>query len=152
LELSALARELRRIAERGGGFGSDVESGLRALADALEARPELDVTKLKAVLKPKRKKAPASAKFDGPASGTIASYVEQLRSVTGVPEGLSILSAILGDRAVKRPELFEIAGRFVGAKIAFKNRGEAEQAIRDRLTRKDWDKQALEVIAHRRHP
>jgi hypothetical protein len=149
LKLAALATELRDIVRRGGGFGSDTEQALLVLADTLELRAGATLDDLKKLVTPKLKKPPKATSFEGSGSDVISEYVSLLDGRSSSTEGLDILARMDNDSRVKRPELFEIAGRVVGAKLAFRNRGEALSAIKDRVTRRDWDQGALDILANR---
>jgi len=149
LELGKLASELRRIAKRGGGFGSEVEQSLVLLAEALEQRENLDATELKKLLKPKAPRARAAATFEAAPGPPVRDYIAKLDGCSDSAGALSVLTEIVGDSAIKKPTLAEIAGRYIGVKRSFKTKADAVEAIRDKISRKEWDKAALDMIAAR---
>jgi len=150
LNLGALARELKLIAAKGGGFGSEVEASLKSLASTLEQRADWEIAELAKALKPRTVRTKKAVTFDAvPSSEVVGSYVDQLQRKQPTADALSVLDRIMKDKRVKRDQLFEIAGRFLGAKLTFKTRGDAEAAVRDRLTRRDWDQASIKLIGDR---
>lgn len=154
MKSEVLARELRAIVKRGGGFGSETESALNLVADVLEANPGKTVEALVAKMKPKSRKAvsPKSTTFDAPAEGVVAAFLERLRAAKGTDEVSSVLGE-LAKNGRKAPativQVKEIAGRYIGAKIKFASKAEALEKIKDRVDRKDWDRGVLQSIAER---
>lgn len=153
MKAEILARELRAIARRGGGFGSETEAALNALADAFEAQPDALVKPLIAKLKPRAKKAaaPKSVTFDTPAEGVVAQFVERLKSAPNAAAGLIVVGELAQTRGAPAsvPQVKEIAGRYLGARFNFSSKKAALDAVKERLQRKDWDRSVLEGIAER---
>lgn len=154
MKSETLARELREIARRGGGFGTETEAALMLLADALEANPGKTVSQLTAKLKPRVRStaAPKSTTFDTPAEGIVAEFVTRLQGAGSASDALDVFKelSLSGRKArVSVVQAKEIAGRFLGAKIKFASKAEALGAIKERLDRKDWDRGVLQSIRDR---
>lgn len=149
MNLKALAKELRAIAQRGGGFGSETERALFSLADAFEGREDLSDGDLKKLLAPKKPRASKSATFTDAPTGIIADYVQRLKDRADAQEGYAILSSLLKDKQVKATELKEIAGRFLGARLSFRTKADAAAAIKERIGRREWDQSVLNMINER---
>lgn len=151
LKSEVFARELRAIVKRGGGFGSETEAALVLIADIMEANPDKTVEGLVAKMKPKVKKAAKSTTYDTPPEGAVATFLERLRAAKNIDDASAVLSELAKSRnaPATAPQVKEIAGRYLGAKVKFTGKAEALTAIRDRFDRKDWDRGVLQSITER---
>jgi hypothetical protein len=84
--------------------------------------------------------------LDEPPPGPIADYVGRLKARATGQEGYDILAQLANDKQIGKDTLEEIAGRFLGARLRFKNKAEAVAAIHERIGRREWDKSAINLM------
>lgn len=149
MKLGELSAPIRQTALRGGGFGSDVEAALLALADAFDANPDATLAAVAKALKPKVPKAPPKPRvFEGPpTSPVVIDALKQLQEVSSHEKGKALVEEM---RRLKKPYTApltkEIAGRFAGARLTFANRDEALDSIKDLFGRREWDRGGVEIV------
>lgn len=149
MRLGEVADLLIQIADRGGGFGSDAERSLRALAAALMQRSNDDVADLQKAIAPKAvraKKAVAAIRDE-----LVDAYFSALSEAPSLENGEEVLAKLVADKAAKKGETVAIAQLFTGSTAAYKTKAIAQSSIRDHLRRKAWDQGALDIIKSRTH-
>lgn len=144
MRLHELAAELRMIADRGGGFGSDTETALRDIADALLLRPDGDTKELQRLLKPKAKTSAPKAAPQEP-SALAKEYLSRLNGAAALHASEVIYAELLADKRVKAADAILIAKEFTGAR-SFKSKAVALDAIRERFSRRAWEKSGMEIL------
>lgn len=146
MRLEQVATLLRSIADRGGGFGSDSERALRALADAIAQRSDMDVEALAKLLTPKARR---TVKQKTENSELIEAYIGAFSRCSSPTDAEKVFDRMVADKSVKKDETVSIARLFTGSTRAFKTKQLAQDAIRERIRREAWDQGALEIIKSR---
>jgi len=149
LKLGELSAPIRQTALRGGGFGSEVEVALIALADGFAANPDATLETVLNALKPKKPKAAPKPKVfeEPPTSPIVIEALRQLQEISGHERGKALVEEI---RRFKKPYTApltkEIAGRFAGARLAFASRDAALDYLKDMLGRREWERGGVEIV------
>jgi hypothetical protein len=157
VKLAELTSVIRTLADRGGGFGSELEAGLRELAQALDQRADWSTADLAKKLKPKSEtnaqttRSRNNREFSGaPTDPVVKAYLDRLAGAGSYKEGLEVVAKMKAEGTkLRAPVLAEIAGRYQGVRLVFAKKSQAFDAIEDSLARQAWDARSREIIRDR---